>query len=777
MRHRAFRITIAIIIILSIVTSVSAYALGDTVYTNSRWLADNLEYTNVISWSSTLGRTESFAVRMTGPGDAYPIVMNGDTIYGTTKISNMVSYAESLGKNVLAAVNTDFFFTEHGGVPIGIVVEDGIYKSSPGGRNAVVVGYDGSVDIIKPPVVMISLLNNGNPNSEIIGENEEELDNTGKRVNFYHLNKPRTDLGGINLFSETFSTVSTRTSTPGWFVRFKILEGTLSVSGEMILEVTETLTSGGAIPIGAGNLVMTSADANNLDDEFEKFAVGDIVTLTTSCNDTRLVNARHATGGGDIIVSGGQKADSATWSPSLMSRAPRTAFGLLEDGRVISYVIDGRNSDHSVGLTLHELADEMLWQGCVYAVNFDGGGSSALSVRIPGENRATVANKPSDGSERGCATYIIFVTDAVPGGAARNLALKNDGVIVLAESSVDLTFSATDKGYMPAAVPGDIRATPFDPMAFVIGSRYTAGSMAGTDLLSLYSPSTGASGTGEIYVITRPTSITATRKGSTTPLTSVTLNPGQPLDLSVTATYYRRAVTAQLHSFEFAVTGNIGEMTAPGAFEAGLIVGQKGKITISAGGRSIDINIEINGFEDMKNHWAREYAEYLASAGVTIGVTATQYGPNQLMKRGDYILMLYRAAGLPEISDTKSFDDVPSDMYYADALAWAKQNGIAESLEENNFEPQSPISRQDAFTFTYRTLSFLNKEYTDGAPEELDRFPDAGEVSDYAVIPTATLIKLGVVEGSDGMLIPLETLTRAQMAKVLAVVLQLTVNS
>jgi len=251
------------------------------------------------------------------------------------------------------------------------------------------------------------------------------------------------------------------------------------------------------------------------------------------------------------------------------------------------------------------------------------------------------------------------------------------------------------------------------------------------------------------------------------------LNPGQPLDLSVTATYYRRAVTAQVHSFEYTVSGNIGEMIEPGSFKAGLIVGQKGKITISAGGRSIDINVEINGFADMQNHWAREYAEYLAGAGITIGVTPTEYGPNQLMKRGDYILMLYRAAGLPEIDETASFDDVPTDMYYADALAWAKEMGIAESLNGNNFEPQSPISRQDAFTFTYRTLNALDIEYIDGTDEEMERFPDAGSVSDYAVIPTATLIKLGVVEGSDGMLIPNETLTRAQMAKVLFVVLHL----
>jgi len=704
---------------------------------------------------------------MTGPGDAYPIVMNGDTIYGTTKISNMVSYAESLGKNVLAVVNTDFFFLEHGGVPLGIVIEDGVYKSSPGGRNAVTVGYDGSIDIITAPTVRISLLNNGG---------NEEVDNAGKAVSFEHLNKPRTEYGWMNLFSEDFSTVSTRTSTPGWFVKFRIIEGTLSVLGSMTLEVTETLTSDGAIPIGEGNLVLSSAEQNDLGAEFEKFAVGDIVTLTTTCHDERLVNAKHATGGGDILVSGGVLGDSSGWSSSLIPRAPRTAFGVRKDGTVISYVIDGRNSDFSVGLTLHELADEMLRQGCVYAVNFDGGGSTALSVRVPGDKRATVMNRPSDGAERGCATYILFVTDAVSGGAARNLGLKNNGVVVLAESSVDLSFSATDKGYMPATVPGDIRVTPYDPEASVSGARYTAGSIAGPDLLTLYSPSSGASGTGEVYVITQPTSITAIRKGSSSALTSVRLSPEQTLEFDVIATYYRRPVISQLHSFTYTISENIGEMTELGVFKATQVVGQKGTITISAGGRSTNINVEVNGFADMENHWAKEYAEFLAGAGVTIGVTATEYGPEQLMKRGDYILMLYRAAGTPETDKVFSYEDVPPDMYYARAIAWAREVGITENLLNYDFEPESPISRQDAFTFTYRALELLDIPYADGAFSDMERFPDAEMVEDYAVVPTATLIKLGVVEGSGGMLIPQETLTRAQMAKVLTVVMRLAVT-
>lgn len=827
MRIKAFRFFTGLLAALAVAFAPAALAAGDPVYTNTRLLADNLEYVNAVAWDQSYGRTESFAVALTGAGDAYPIVMKGDTIYGSTKISNIVRYAESLGMNVLAAVNADFFFVENG-MPIGIVVEDGVYKSSPNGRNAVVFGPDGSVGIIEKPDVLFHLYNHGSGDDGIVsiegdpgealaglgalseeegnpadgraGQEQEENDfeedpeqavtsNEGNQTYFRHFNKTRTGAGGMCLYSEVFSTVSTRTSSPGWFVKFRILEGSPSVSGTMELEVVEKLTSDGAIPIGEGYMVLTAADQSGIGSEYEKFDVGDIVTLTTTCSDPRLADARYASGGGDVLVSDGAATNVSGWDQALVSgRAPRTAFGVRADGSVVAYVIDGRNSEHSIGMTLSELADEMLRQGCVYAVNFDGGGSTALSVRLPGNEGCTVVSRPSDGSERGCSTYILFVTDAVPDRSARNLSLQNDGVIVLAESSAELVFAATDSGYMPVAAPADVVAAATDPGASVEGALYTAGSMAGTDRLLLSSSATGASGFGEVYVITRPTSITATRRGGSAPLTSVRVAPGDVFEFDVTATYYRRPVVAQLHSFTYEVIGDIGEMVGPGVFMAAASMLETGMICVSAGGRSIDIRVEIGGFADMEGHWAGEYVESLLQTGITNGISETEYGPELLMRRADFILMLYRAAGQGEpeqedadeqdgdvrpYGDEPSFDDVDPGAYFADALAWASAEGIADAAEDCLFFPLEPLTRQDAFTFTYRALRFLGAADENGTAEDLEGFPDAGDLAGYAVVPTATLVKLGVVEGMDGVLSPLSTMTRAQMAKVLVICLSI----
>ena len=80
--------------------------------------------------------------------------------------------------------------------------------------------------------------------------------------------------------------------------------------------------------------------------------------------------------------------------------APRTAAGASRDGRRLYLVtVDGRSAK-SVGLRTKEVAEMMRKLGADDALNLDGGGSSTLVAREPGEQDVTVQNVPSDGSQR-----------------------------------------------------------------------------------------------------------------------------------------------------------------------------------------------------------------------------------------------------------------------------------------------------------------------------------------------------------------------------------------
>lgn len=755
----AYTLVFCLLISGAIVGTVSAAGAGTIVYSNSQQIANNLSFTNTVSYINNIQRQVGYALSLTGKGDAYPIIMADDTIYGSMTIEKMIAYAEGQGKNVLAAINTDFFSMKTG-VPLGIVVEDGIYKSSPEMHTAVAFKPDGSVYFSDNPEVTITLANNGSIT--------DQSDN-GQIVSLTHFNKYRTDPGGLYLFSSAFSSISTRTVSPGWFVRFKILSGSPAVSGTMSLEVTEILTSDSSVPIGEGYLVLTAGDAANLAAEYSKFKVGDMVTMTTACTDTNLSDAKWATGGGDILVKDSQITDQSLWDKEISAKNPRTAVGVKADGTVISYVVDGRESDNSAGLTLQSLAEEMLARGCVNAINLDGGGSSAISVRLPGQATSAVVNRPSDGSSRKCAAYLLFVTDKVADAKVKYLAMQNDGPVILAGSSVDLSYLGTDSGFKPVAAPSDIKVSSV--LGTVSGTTYKAGTVHGVDILKLESKSTGATGTATMHIIYDPTDLKVTADGGKDTVTALTVWPGDAVQLSSAAAYCGFPVIADQAAYKYTVNGDIGTMTDTGLFTAGSAIGAPGAINVTVGGKSVTIPVTIAGFSDVSDHWAKTSIKGLSAMGILAGVSPTTYAPDQSIRRGDFILMIYRAAGQPTVAEPTTFTDVAPDDYYARAIAWAEDNLIAQGDGSGLFNPTGTLTREQAFTLLYRAFGVMNIAYTEAGSDCINDFKDKNMVSVYAIAPTATLVNMGIVSGANGNLMPADAITRAGMAKILYVAL------
>jgi len=94
-----------------------------------------------------------------------------------------------------------------------------------------------------------------------------------------------------------------------------------------------------------------------------------------------------------LLIDGGRVGDlEVSERPSFAAeRHPRTAVGFDSDGDVLwVVVVDGRQPDHSVGMTLPELASVMEALGVEDAVNLDGGGSSVMVVG------GTTISSPSD---------------------------------------------------------------------------------------------------------------------------------------------------------------------------------------------------------------------------------------------------------------------------------------------------------------------------------------------------------------------------------------------
>lgn len=744
-------LTLALVLSLSLPAFAAVGGAGTVLYSNRQQLTDSLAYIRSLEQLPSSSRVNTYALDFTPGGDITPIVMACDTIYGGLTVSEMISYASSVGYNVVAAVNSDFY--DPGSIPTGVVVENGIYKSSPEWNSVYGFFQDGSAFIEGYPTVNIKL-----------GVN-------GSSVSLTHFNKMRVNGGGLYMFSSAFSTVSTRTSTDGWMVRFRILEGQPTVSGTMTLEVTELIEGSQAVKIGDGNLILTADTTSQMHWIFEQFSVGDRVTMTTSCSSENLINAQWAGGGGDVLISGGAVTSSSAWQNAPGSN-PRTAMGIRSDGSTVCLVADGRSSS-SAGYTLSQLASELLAMGCVSAVNLDGGGSSVIAVQKPGERGCSVMNVPSDGSPRRCAEYILFVTNQPSDGSAKRLYLNQDGVYVLTGASVGLSYSAMDSAYEPVGT-GEVTASS-SGLGFVSGSTYTAGQAAGLDTINLSNGS--ATGTGTIHVVDRADTLYVSNADTGAAVSSITIESGKSINLRSTLYLLGRTVNTVKESFTYSVSGDVGTVDASGRFTAAdNASGRSGSITVSAGGLTKQISVKISSkFADCNGHWAESYIYRLFDQGIIHGTSESTFSPGNTITRADFVVMLYRAAGKPAVHSTSGFSDVSSGAYYSDAITWASSFGIVSGIGEGKFAPLGTLTREQAFAIVYRALGILGISSPVGlnVNQTLQKFSDNAKIASYAREGTAALVNLGIVSGvGDGTVVnPTGSLTRAETATVLCSVL------
>ena len=178
----------------------------------------------------------------------------------------------------------------------------------------------------------------------------------------------------------------------------------------------------------------------------------------------------------------------------------------------------------------------------------------------------------------------------------------------------------------------------------------------------------------------------------------------------------------------------------------------KGGIQITLnGGATVKIVDNSKDFADTRDHWAKDAIDFASARGLVNGMNATSYAPNasttraQLwtilarlndvdltggatwfesaqnwvkakgisdgtnpngtINRAQMVTMLWRAMGQPAAASGASFADVPTDSYYAQAVAWAIENGITAGVGGGRFDPNSTCTRGQIATFLWRAMA------------------------------------------------------------------------
>ena len=171
------------------------------------------------------------------------------------------------------------------------------------------------------------------------------------------------------------------------------------------------------------------------------------------------------------------------------------------------------------------------------------------------------------------------------------------------------------------------------------------------------------------------------------------------------------------------------------------------------GGATVKIVDNSKGFIDTQDHWAKDAIDFVSARGLVSGMSATIYAPdasatraqlwtilarqndadltggsiwyekaqnwakekgisdgtnpNGTINRAQMVTMLWRAMGQSAAASGASFADVPADSYYAQAVAWAVENGITAGVGGGRFDPNATCTRAQIATFLHR--SYLSK--------------------------------------------------------------------
>ena len=126
-----------------------------------------------------------------------------------------------------------------------------------------------------------------------------------------------------------------------------------------------------------------------------------------------------------------------------------------------------------------------------------------------------------------------------------------------------------------------------------------------------------------------------------------------------------------------------------------------GDVRISASFRAASGS---TGFADVAaDAWYAEAVAWAAEKGVTAGTADGVFSPDGVCTRAQVVTFLWRANGCPAPSGSgRSFADVPAGAWYAEAVAWAVEQGITEGVSANRFAPNAAVTRAQTVTFLWR---------------------------------------------------------------------------
>ncbi len=168
-------------------------------------------------------------------------------------------------------------------------------------------------------------------------------------------------------------------------------------------------------------------------------------------------------------------------------------------------------------------------------------------------------------------------------------------------------------------------------------------------------------------------------------------------------------------------------------------------------------------------NWKYENIKFVYEKGIMTGIKGDEFLPDAPLTRAQFASVIYRMAGLPQVTYRNIFTDVPARKWYSDAVVWAYEHGIAAGFGEGCYGIDYFITREQ---MARMLMEFARTQgYDIGAREDFGKFADADQVSGWAAENMQWAVASGIISGSvkDGKyyMNPKSQATRAECAVML----------
>lgn len=217
-------------------------------------------------------------------------------------------------------------------------------------------------------------------------------------------------------------------------------------------------------------------------------------------------------------------------------------------------------------------------------------------------------------------------------------------------------------------------------------------------------------------------------------------------------------------AYSLGANGNLSRM--------GALTVQNGSVTLELPSATAVAVLDIrHRFADVGG-WYEGYVNTMAAKGVMSGLDEKTFAPQKNMTRAELVTTLARISGasLPE-GAAAGFADVPANAWYAPYVAWAHENGVANGMTETTFAPGGALTREQLAVMLVRFAGMQGT--TLSQEQQAAEFADAAAVSGYAADAVRLMQRSGIISGrGDGRFDPKGTATRAECAKMLAVLME-----